>query len=103
MWWGGGGNPEPDPTMESSTSASTPEDVMEILSEEDAASHHVEDVTEDSDEELKSLKEQFMQQESLLGQLKGALKSNEEKLLSKEKEVQVCCMPISHFSCPFLL
>ena len=39
--------------------------------------------------ELGDLKDQFLAQETLLGQLKGVLRSNEEKLQNKEKEVQV--------------
>ena len=38
---------------------------------------------------LSDLKEQFAAQENLLGQLKNVLRSNEEKLQVKEKEVQV--------------
>ena len=103
MWWGGGGDEPPassTPDAKKATgdsTASSPEDVMEILSEEDTlalegAARESPTGDDDSDTELQSLKDQFLQQESLLGQLKGVLKSNEEKLISKEKEVQVCCM-----------
>ena len=42
-----------------------------------------------SDLDIPDFKEQFAMQESLLGKLTSALKSNEEKLQLKEKEVQV--------------
>jgi hypothetical protein len=74
---------------------------MEILSEEDIMAETAEeemsvggagalDVPRSSEEaELRDLKDQFADQESLLGQLKNVLRSNEEKLHNKEKEVQV--------------
>ena len=70
-WWGSGGGSGDDP----------PEAEMSVggacsgISEEAA--------------ELRDLKSQFEEQESLLGQLKGVLKSNEAKLQNKEKEVKV--------------
>ena len=39
--------------------------------------------------DISDLKDQFAAQENLLGRLQSVLKSNEEKLQVKEKEVQV--------------
>lgn len=107
MWWGGGkdsGESEGDPSSSRPPSNSSDE-VMEILSEEDVrpeAAEAVEDAAEDEEdaedaEALARLKESFKQQEDILGQLKGALTRNEDKLMKKETEVQVC----SFFSLPF--
>ena len=98
MWWPGSsakGEDEGD-NDESPGGGSTPtSDFMEILSEEDifegaaaATSSPLEIPTSVEDAELRDLKEQFAEQENLLGQLKGVLRSNEEKLQSKEKDVQ---------------
>ncbi|CAB4062274.1 GOLGB1 [Lepeophtheirus salmonis] len=42
----------------------------------------------EEEEDLPDLRVQFQEQENLLGQLKGALKSNEAKLQNKEKQVK---------------
>ena len=103
MWWPGSsakGEREGNPEDDSPGGASTPtSDFMEILSEEDilesaaaaaagatSSSPPLEISAEDAD--LRDLKAQFIEQENLLGQLKGVLRSNEEKLQSKEREVQ---------------
>ena len=85
MWWGGGGGDDPKeatPTPDS--------DVMEILSEEDMGSPGAARAPGDDEDEadLQQLKRQFREQEDLLGQLRGVLQSNEEKLVAKEREVQ---------------
>ena len=84
MWWGGD---ETNPVSgEDSSSADTtpPVDIMDFPEESAAAS-----VASETSTDLFDLKEQFVMQENLLGQLKNVLKSNEEKLKVKEKEVQV--------------
>lgn len=94
MWWGGGGS-DRDPETSDSESKSEDKEVMEILSEEDTqeilipAEQEEETEDDEDDEDLEKLKAQFQESESLLGQLKGVLRSNEEKLANKEKEVQV--------------
>ena len=83
MWWGG----EEEGLMSggsSSDNTTPPVDIMAEEAFEAASSFASEDVSDISD-----LKEQFAAQENLLGQLKNVLKSNEEKLQVKEKEVQV--------------
>ena len=47
------------------------------------------DDDDDSGDDFGDLHEQFAAQEKLLGELRGVLKSNEEKLESKEKVVKV--------------
>ena len=88
MWWPGssaakGEEGELDPDDGSpGDGASTPtSDFMEILSEEDilesagATSSPLEIPASVEDAELRDLKEQFAEQENLLGQLKGVLRS----------------------------
>eukprot|EP00095_Tigriopus_kingsejongensis_P008363 snap_masked-scaffold1246_size53250-processed-gene-0.5 protein:Tk08363 transcript:snap_masked-scaffold1246_size53250-processed-gene-0.5-mRNA-1 annotation:"hypothetical protein PIIN_05284" len=100
MWWPGGGGgaaqgstSHPEIEEDPGSSSSEPE-VMEILSEEDlSASPPLESYATpgghaSQDPELKDLKDQFLRQEQLLGQLKGVLKSNQDKLHGKEREVQ---------------
>ena len=115
MWWGGGGGGGSEGALpDGSGSGQAPQeqpDVLEILSEEDlileeaeggggsstpttSSPIHVPSSVEEA--ELRDLKEQFMAQENLLGQLKGVLRSNEEKLQTKEKEVHVRFHIISH-------
>ena len=60
----------------------------DILESAGAASSPLEIPDSVDEAELRDLKEQFQMQDSLLGQLKGVLRSNEEKLQTKEKEVQ---------------
>ena len=79
MWWSG----EDDEGGGSSSDNTTPP--VDIMAEESELSSSV---MSDS-MELPDFKEQFAIQESLLGKLTNALKSNEEKLQMKEKEVQV--------------
>ena len=91
MWWGGESAAGPAESGEEDT------EVMEILSEEDlgpstSAEAAPFDFEQEDEDDLGRLKERFQEQESLLGQLKGVLKSNERKLVTKEKEVQVCPM-----------
>ena len=68
---------------------------MEILSEEDDSvkTHEDEDLDEDQDDEeledFQKIRDQFNEQQALLGELKGVLKSNTDKLANKEREVQV--------------
>ena len=78
MWWSG----EDDEGGGSSSDNTTPP--IDIMAEESELSSSVM-----SDMDLPDFKEQFAIQESLLGKLTNALKSNEEKLQMKEKEVQV--------------
>ena len=78
MWWSG----EDDEGGGSSSDNTTPP--VDIMAEESELSSSVM-----SDMDLPDFKEQFAIQESLLGKLTNALKSNEEKLQMKEKEVQV--------------
>ena len=60
---------------------------VDIMAEESCSSPISTSVMSDLD--IPDFKEQFAMQESLLGKLTSALKSNEEKLQLKEKEVQV--------------
>ena len=85
MWWGGNKGDDED------ASSSSPE-VVEILSEEDVMqpASAPPGPPPPEDEELERLKGQFAQQEDLLGQLRGVLQRNEEKLHTKELEVKVC-------------
>ena len=95
MWWPGssakGEEGELDPDDGSpGDGASTPtSDFMEILSEEDilesagatsSSSPGLEIPASAEDAELRDLKEQFAEQENLLGQLKGVLRSEMEKI-----------------------
>ena len=100
MWWPGssakGEEGELDPDDGSpGDGASTPtSDFMEILSEEDilesasaaagaaasSSSLPLEIPASAEDAELRDLKEQFAEQENLLGQLKGVLRSEMEKI-----------------------
>jgi hypothetical protein len=89
MWWGG--EDENPPSGGSSSENTTPpvdlvaEDALrEATASPTASTSMSEDVAE-----LHDLRDQFAMQESLLGQLKTVLKSNEDKLHVKEKEVQV--------------
>ena len=84
MWWGG---EDEDPPSGGSSSDNTtpPVDIME----DEASGLSPTSGSVISDLEIPELKEQFAIQESLLGKLTSALKSNEEKLHLKEKEVQV--------------
>ncbi len=91
MWWGGGTTSE----EEEKSTTSTDQEVMEILSEEDAKDD-LQRSSEDDDEEFKRLRQQFREQETLLGELKGVLRSNTQKLANKEKEVQVCARIVGH-------
>ena len=81
MWWGG---EEENPVSgdSSSTDTTPPVDIMDFPADVSGAGSVVSEIDFD-------LKEQFAMQENLLGQLKNVLKSNEEKLKVKEKEVQV--------------
>ena len=94
MWWPGssakGEGEELDPDDGSpGDGGSTPtSDFMEILSEEDilesagaaSSSPGLEIPASAEDAELRDLKEQFAEQENLLGQLKGVLRSEMEKI-----------------------
>lgn len=112
MWWGGGGGGGGGDDPPGGPPGSEQPDVLEILSEEDVVLEdqdqaavdqsspiHVPGSTEEA--ELRDLKEQFLAQENLLGQLKGVLRSNEEKLQTKEKEVQVFKRKNSNSICWF--
>ena len=77
---------EEDPNSGGSSSDNTTPPV-DIMAEESCSSPISTSVTSDMD--ITDFKEQFAIQESLLGKLTSALKSNEEKLQLKEKEVQV--------------
>ena len=77
---------EEDPNSGGSSSDNTTPPV-DIMAEESCSSPISTSVTSDLD--ITDFKEQFAIQESLLGKLTSALKSNEEKLQLKEKEVQV--------------
>ena len=83
--WFGGEMEEEDPNSGSSSDNTTPP--VDIMAEESCSSPISTSVTSDLD--ITDFKEQFAMQESLLGKLTSALKSNEEKLQLKEKEVQV--------------
>ena len=104
MWWPGG--KDPDPALDPGGDTGSDPEVMEILSEEDVQSGlsssppleaygepsgiaplPSDDLELSDEDDLKDLKNQFLEQENLLGQLKGVLKSNEEKLHNKEREV----------------
>ena len=85
MWWGGDEKNPVSGEDSSSTDTTPPVDIMDFPLEESAAAS----VTSETSTDLFDLKEQFAMQENLLGQLKNVLKSNEEKLKVKEKEVQV--------------
>ena len=110
MWWGGEGegndpgtprNPKGDsesdegdvtPPIDLTEEAAEAKRAVEAAEDEDEVTKMPEDEDSgsgDDIEDLPDLKEQFTAQEKLLGQLKGVLKSNEEKLHSKEKVVQV--------------
>ena len=81
MWWGG----EEEGVMSggsSSDQSTTPP--VDLMAEEAFEAGSLEDTSDISD-----LKDQFAAQENLLGRLQSVLKSNEEKLQVKEKEVQV--------------
>lgn len=102
MWWPGSGSGPREASAEVEEASSEPEmadEVMEILSEEDLsgsspplAAYATPDpdlmAWTGGDGELDQLKDQFLQQEQLLGQLKGVLKSNQDKLSHKERQVQ---------------
>lgn len=81
MWWGG---EDEEPTSGGSSSANTTPPV-DIMAEEAFA----DESTTDDVSDISDLKEQFAAQENLLGHLKSVLRSNEDKLQIKEKEVQV--------------
>ena len=85
MWWGG----EEEGVMSGGSSSDNTTPPVDIMAEEafEAASSIVSGSPDVSD--VSNLKEQFAAQENLLGQLKNVLRSNEEKLQVKEKEVQV--------------
>ena len=108
MWWPGSsakGEEELDPDDGSpGDGGSTPtSDFMEILSEEDilesagATSSPLEIPASAEDAELRDLKEQFAEQENLLGQLKGVLRSEINRsrlkikiyLLKKRKKIKI--------------
>lgn len=80
MWWGGGGSGDESPPME-------------IIEEDTGADSFGTPIgsppANEEQAELRDLREQFAQQESLLGQLKGVLRSNEQKLQHKEQEIKV--------------
>ena len=82
MWWGG----EEEGVMSGGSSSDNTTPPVDIMAEEafEAASSIV-----SGSPDVSNLKEQFAVQENLLGQLKNVLRSNEEKLQVKEKEVQV--------------
>ena len=82
MWWGG----EEEGVMSGGSSSDNTTPPVDIMAEEafEAASSMV-----SGSPDVSNLKEQFAAQENLLGQLKNVLRSNEEKLQVKEKEVQV--------------
>ncbi len=84
MWWGGGQVEDPVSGESSSANTTPPIDIMAEEALESASSIISEDVSDISD-----LKEQFAAQEGILSQLQNVLKSNEEKLHIKEKEVKV--------------
>ena len=84
--WFGGEMEEEDPNSGGSSSDNTNPPV-DIMAEESCSSPISTSVMSDLD--IPDFKEQFAMQESLLGKLTSALKSNEEKLQLKEKEVQV--------------
>ena len=84
--WFGGEMEEEDPNSGGSSSDNTTPPV-DIMAEESCSSPISTSVMSDLD--IPDFKEQFAMQESLLGKLTSALKSNEEKLQLKEKEVQV--------------
>ncbi len=97
MWWPG--SKEASEAPAEGDDDETSEEIMEILSEEDAGaegggvsgdSGEAKEEDDEDDMELARLKDQFRQQEDLLGQLRGALRRNETKLQGKEQEVQVC-------------
>jgi hypothetical protein len=81
MWWGG----EEEGVMSGGSSSDNTTPPVDIMAEEafEAASSMV-----SGSPDVSNLKEQFAAQENLLGQLKNVLRSNEEKLQVKEKEVQ---------------
>lgn len=104
MWFGG----EEDPPTSGGSSSDNTTPPVDIMAEEAALAlssdgsignipeHHPPDSmassmigSEDTSSEFSDLKMQFEEQENLLGKLKNALKSNEDKLEIKEKEVQV--------------
>ncbi len=91
MWWGGGAGDDDEPRSgDSSGDGSTPP--VDIMEEEEAAAASpgaTSSFLSDDAGDLRALKDQFAMQEDLLGQLTNVLKSNEEKLHNKEKEVQV--------------
>eukprot|EP00093_Oithona_nana_P011905 11905.XXX_204125_204490_1 [CDS] Oithona nana genome sequencing. len=90
MWWGG---EEENPVSgdSSSTDTTPPVDIMDFPPDVSGAASVVSETSTD----LFDLKEQFAMQENLLGQLKNVLKSNEEKLKVKEKEVQDYAVQLS--------
>jgi hypothetical protein len=47
---------------------------------------------------MRYLKNNFSNQEQLLGQLRDVLQSNNQRLQSKEKEVQVTFLSLSHLA-----
>ena len=85
MWWGG--EDEDPPSGGSSSDNTTPP--VDIMEDEASGLSPTSGSVISGDLEIPELKEQFAMQESLLGKLTSALKSNEEKLHLKEKEVQV--------------
>ncbi len=93
MWWGGGGE-EDDVKSAGSSGDNDSTPPIDIMAEEAERERELDSsptasfMSEDAGE-LRALKDQFAMQENLLGQLQTVLKSNEEKLHNKEKEVQV--------------
>ena len=85
MWFGGEEEEEGPNSGGSSSDNTTPP--VDIMAEESCSSPTSTSVMSDMD--IPDFKEQFAMQENLLGKLTSALKSNEEKLQLKEKEVQV--------------
>ena len=83
MWWGGGTASKEEPQDDEDG-----KEVMEILSEEDSVKDDNDD--DDDDEDFQKIRDQFTEQQALLGELRGVLKSNTDKLANKEREVQVC-------------
>lgn len=89
MWWGG----EDEEPLSGGSSSDNTTPPIDIMAEEEASfredpSSSTSVMSEDVSD-LPDLKDQFAMQESLLGHLKNVLRSNEEKLQAKEKEVQV--------------
>ena len=75
MWWGG--EDEDPPSGGSSSDNTTPP--VDIMEDEASGLSPTSSSVISGDLEIPELKEQFAMQESLLGKLTSALKSNEEK------------------------